>query len=325
MAKKESTEKVDVGRWVSAAFTIQPGPVKIELRHVSASDNSAIVETWTKVQWEQLRLSATQLGDEIYERASDDAKGLRGNQKYVIFCFTDEREDSVRRKQFNVMGKLLLGSEGYEESEPATEKGYMSQIMRHAEQKERMAWRMIEGLIASQDRRIAQLEGQNDRMVEKHFDIMQLTETLIDRREDRDLQRLKEKNAEELHQSIFKKVDLLLPTMASKVLPEAGFERLQIAAFFESLTPPQVDKIASVLNPAQNAMLIKMLISKGADPKMSAQFIEGLSEEQYGMIVSILSPAQMGVLNDYYQALMKAAEAEEKRKAEEEQNGKKPS
>lgn len=304
--------KADVGRFLGATFS-RGQPLRIELRQRGVTGDSAVVESWVREQWEALKMSPSQIGDEILERADDDAKAFRGVQTYTILIYRDERQDASGRHQFRVEGRLTI--DGIEESEPATEKGYLGAIMRHADGKDRLANRLLEGLIASQDRRLERAEHQVDRLLEKHFDVIQLVESLVDRREQRAVEVMKEKNTVEFQNNIMKKVSLLFPVLGDKLLPEAGFDKLQMASLLESLTPPQIDRMMAMFSKEQSAAFMKIVLSKGQDGVAVAKLIEGLTDDQYQQLMAgILSPEQVGVLGTFYESLVKKAQAEAAKK-----------
>jgi hypothetical protein len=225
-------------------------------------------------------------------------------------AYSGEREDSASRFQLKVDGKLSLGLD--EESEPATDKGVIALSMRHLESKERMAMRMLEQLMSERTAENAQLRAQLTAAFNQQLEGFKLVQELMDRREDRALRHTHESNSENFRMSVLKKVDLLLPMVGAKFLPESGLEKLQIASFFESLQEPQINAIVGMLKTDQTTTLFRIIMTKGQDSKQIAKWLTDLSEEQFMKLASVLSPEQMGTLNDYWETMQKKAEKETK-------------
>lgn len=294
MAKQVDTF-ADFYRWMQGTFS-KGVPYKLVAQHQSP-EAMGPVDSWDDFQ----RMSPAEVADQIIERCEDDAKIFRGVQTYVVFCFRKERSDPSGRFAFRIMGRE--GQDGIEgESEPPTEKGHAGQMMRHNEALMRLMLKTMTDMIGQNQRAMERTQSMNEQFANKHFEVLTLVEQLVDRKAEREVKIEKEKNSEAFRKSLMSKVDLILPTVGSKLLPEnKGIQDAAIASFLDSLSDEQTDKLMRALRPEQIPILIKILKNRGKNPEDVARLISSLDDGQMGALMQILSPEQMGVLSEYYQ------------------------
>lgn len=302
-------------RWLTQVFHGN-APLKLELRKMAdGHDSAGVVDSWDHERWE--KWSPHETADSIIEAAADDAKAFKGMQAYVILCYREKREEHTNRHVFHVKGTRF--DDGMEESEPPTEKGYTSQMMRHNENTQRLA---LETLRRSVDMII----GQNSELLKtitemrgREFDVITLIQTLMDKKQERDVSMMKEKNTEGMRQDFMGMFKRLVPMMGMKALPEnSTFEQMTIEAFLETLGTDQIDKMMTILNKEQISCLFKVIKSKGADKEAMMKMMATLDDGQYAGLMNCLRPDQQGVLGEWFMKQMedmKKMEAEAASKA----------
>jgi len=283
-------------RWMTSVF--RDAPLKLDLRKMAdGADSMGIVDSWDAKRWE--KYSPHQLADEIIDVAKEDAKAFKGTQAYVILCYREAREEHTNRHVFHVKGTRF--DDGMEESEAPTEKGYTSQMMRHNEQMMRLAYRTIETANAQILQQSAEMQKTVAQLSQERFDVVELIQTLMDRREERKIMVMKETNTEELRRDLMAMGKRLFPMMGMKALPgNATLEQMTIEMFLETLQPAQIDRIVMLLNKEQTAMLFRVMASKGKDKDSLMKMIGSLSDEQYPAVMGCLNPDQVGVLGEWF-------------------------
>jgi len=297
------SDYVDVYRWVKACFlkTGKP-PYKLDLLHIAGGD-SQIVQSWSDFKNND---GPDSVGDDIINAALEDSEIYQGVQTYTIIYYEKSDRDIAARKGFRVQGGTLRqGVEG--ESEPPTEKGYTSQIMRH---NEAIAKLNINSLTQQMNRLLSTCERKDDiieKLVNKQFDTIIAFEQLMDRKAEREIKLQSDRSEQKLKDRLFERIDSALPPLLGKILPNnIGVMKMQTNAFFESLNEIQIDKILTLLTENQSKNLAKAQMRN--DVFMLHSIISSLTEQQNIEISQILKPEQFAALRELFEKATKKEE-----------------
>jgi len=202
----------------------------------------------------------TELINELEATAVSDAGGVGGVQSYIIQSFfTKSKTRPGARFTFRVQGENEEDIDGEFSSEPPTLRGQLSQTQRHLEAVMRTSTMNTGHVMAMMQRTINRLADQNEALADDKLKTLEVLESLHSQKHERDLETRKAAHREELVEKGFDKLGLLMPVVVNKLtgrkmLPEtASSKEMMISAFLESLSPEQLDKISSTLEPEQMA------------------------------------------------------------------------
>jgi len=208
--------------------------------------------------------------DDILVRAQADADALGTKlQRYVLFALEAGKKDGPRFA-FRLRGE---GDEdGEDGEEPATEKGLLSQLMRHNEALARMNTMMMGSAMGAMASRLTASEKHVENLLEQRFKDMRALEEAQSLQHDRDMQALITSGQEERKSELFKKLEMILPLVVNKIagrnLLPAGPESNVFDALANSLTGDQLSQIAQFLTQEQQVLLLSLL--KAAREKHAA-------------------------------------------------------
>jgi hypothetical protein len=205
--------------------------------------------------------------NQICHMAQQDANSAReGVQTYGVYAYY-KNSDYSPRKFFRVSAEESFDQEEGDgsSSEPATEKGLVSQLMRHLEATMRTTTIHTHTLIETLMR-----DNQSQRLlIEKQMaqsiDFAAIIQESLDNSTAR---RIAEKDANtkaEMVGSAFEHLKLLFPVILNKltgqkIAPETDPSFTLLAALLESLSPEQQQKlITEFLSPAQGAVLAEVI------------------------------------------------------------------
>lgn len=201
---------------------------------------------------------------EICQAAQRDADEIQqGIQNYALFAQFEDL-NYMPRKMFRVAAV----NEGFERdlspSEPPTDKGLVSQHMRHTESMVKIALTSIGAVTELTQRENRRLAEQNEKYAVQQIDFMLVLQKLMDNAHER---RLKEKEREfnvGLKQEALEKVSSLIPIIANRIagqnlLPTTDPSFMMMAGLLENLTPKQQMDMLDMLDPAQKVLFGEML------------------------------------------------------------------
>lgn len=252
---------------------------KFVLKQVSASEKLNEVASF-KVPAECTDASLDELAREIELCAQADADGLGGRQKYMLHGIAKGgKGGALCRLPFRMDGADgASGGEGADDigSEPGTPKGLLTQLMRHNEVNLRTAVSGADSTMRTM-RRIIEVQAEQIQDAEKYrFKTMELVESLYSRKQQRELELMKEQNAEKRSDQLFEGVTMLAPFVVNRLagknlLPEPeSLKLLSMRKMFESITGEQFEKIMGALDMQQKIAMMEMMNTFAAEEEAKA-------------------------------------------------------
>lgn len=210
----------DLIKWLNGCIFKGKGGEGIRmwaLRHLDADERSAAVDEWPYKQG----IDASDLADEIINSANRDAIGLERVENYVVEAYFGTSKTRGRRYTATIDGggrERDADSDGGFFSEPAGKRGDAMQGRRHIENMHRLS---VGG--ANETMRILraeneQLREQVNRLMDKHFQVVDTYERLADKEHQRKLEVQAQENQEQMKAALLGQVVPLLPTFVMKAL-----------------------------------------------------------------------------------------------------------
>lgn len=275
----------DMARWIRTQYHTKKWS-RLELRHLSPSGGDH-VETWSEFEG----VTPDQVLRNLYVAASDDARNFKGNQRYGAFFF-EEGRTAPMRKLFWVKGAEWEEDDGFgAESEPANAKGLMSALMRYNNDIMRVALTGAREQSHIMQKLLGDQMQQNDKLMGKHFEVLELHERLIDKSHEREIKREDEKSMREVKKTVTTLVATqgvqMLPMLLSKLMGSGNQEAPPAPSPHNGATPqPQT---ASPKDPSSDRA---MLLLKN--------FASSLNEEQMVKLMADLAPEQQQSFFELY-------------------------
>jgi hypothetical protein len=225
--------------------------------------------------------------EEICEAAQKDADDLAsGVQNYALYAFFPEDLDYFPRKVFRVAGTSEDFERELSPSEPPTEKGLVSQLMRHNEkimQTMTVSSSYMTGTLQRENQRLAEM---NEKFAQQQVDFMVLLQDTMDQAHSRRLAEKKDEVALAMKQDVMAKLDALVPVIINRIagqtlIPVEDPSFILMGTLLESLTEEQQLNFLNNLNEGQKPLFAEMLssyekkkaASMGATPNLISQGI----------------------------------------------------
>lgn len=211
------------------------------------------------------------LRDEILGRAQDDTNSSGVKLQRFILVALEMGENTGPRFPFRIRGEEEEEGDG---EEAPSEKGIISQLMRHNEVMMRTMTQGQKQLIDTLTRQNQILADQNQMLMQKQVEGFQAIEEARGNQHQREMELLAVGGAEERKtaatQSAIKKIDTLLPLVMTKLtggkLLTSGQSKA-LEAFTNSLTPSQAEQIGGMLSPEQQILFLKMVEEQKKEEK----------------------------------------------------------
>ena len=234
-------------------------------------------------------VDGTELADkiinEIAEAALRDANDVRaGVQTYAIFAYYTNDLNYVPRKIFRAAADEDSDPEAGGLSEPPTEKGLVSQLMRHNEITSKNSLVAMGYIIQTFQKEVEQQRSMNKHLLEQQIETAMLIQEVTNDAHDR---RIKEKKAEiemSVIEGAFEHLKVILPIIANKlagkeVVPGPMPKEIYLlASLLENLSPQQQTLLRDMLSPQQTSILAELLGSY--EEKKSKLIGESSSSEE---------------------------------------------
>lgn len=266
MAKNSTT----IARWLRpfvfpVDITKATLPTHIEVFHVNVNDKTAPVHTFNLESVDENNLIS--LVRDIDETLTTDADGLSGVQRYMLICCCGYNDDQQKlgRLPIRYRGESQDAEEDALSSEPATAKGLVAQSQRHTEAFARMAMAQTASISTIQERMISRLAEMNERLMDKHVEVITLIEDLSSQKHLRDLEAKKQEGKDATRAMMVKQVLPMLATVVRKytgaTIPGGASapEMLQIRTLLEGLSEEQQEAMLSILTPAQTVAWVSLM------------------------------------------------------------------
>lgn len=247
--------------------TVEENPVcRIVLRHAMGGSKAATVLDVEASPTD----SYIELSSRFEEAANDDAEGLGNIQSYVIASYFTAVPDKIRER---MSFRLMVQSEdddAIDQTEAPTERGIVQQLMRHNEANARVMTMGMAEVVRQQNRMIERLASQNDSLMDKHFNVLDLYEKLMTVESSREIEKMKVTSKIAREDQMVEKIMLLAPAVVNrlggkKMLPEAATPaEMMVMNFVKSLRPEQMSKVMETLDPEQQLQVVELIQTQQA-------------------------------------------------------------
>lgn len=214
--------------------------------------------------------------DALEAMVNDDAAGMGGMQRYVIESWHDDSESASARFALRVQGyDPDVDNMDSDDAEPPTKAGALSQQMRHNEMIMRTLVAGMGGAIQSLQRSASRNAELVEKLMEQRLEDFRVVEEAQSRKHERELELL-ERNAEIDRKDLLMEKGLtLLPAvvnrMAGKQILAAPSPRdAMLKGLVETLTPQQLNGVASQLSGEQQIVLLELIQAYQDDEKRSS-------------------------------------------------------
>lgn len=261
-----------ISRWVKGClFRERNGAYvyKFTLKHVIGVAGSA---KQSEVDgWEVPERPGDDVVDDLLScietAATDATEGYGGRQRFVLYAFTKKQTEAVASLPFySIADKEVGEGDAPYEAEPATEKGQLSQQMRHNEALARVnvlgaekSFKFMERMLERAHQRIEFLEDRDA----KNMEIM---DALQQKEQERKLSLEEAKAKIETRNKITERLLPLITVVANRV---AGAKLLgngekhpmeqMLKDLAESITPEQFETVQKAFTPDQLILLVELM------------------------------------------------------------------
>jgi hypothetical protein len=205
------------------------------------------------------------IASEIYERIKEDARGQTGLLRYIVAVYRAEGKPHAGRKWLTMQGGASEFQESFDvQRHPPTNQGVVGQLMEHEHSNHALSFKLVTYMISILQRRIQDLERQNERLMTTHTRTVEAHERLVNESHRRDMDLRKVRFDELKSEKLFDQIMLIAPLIfryavgdKSAVMQLAGLES-QLHNLIGSFTPDQLRGLLSTLNPAQSASFMQL-------------------------------------------------------------------
>lgn len=247
--------------------SVDENPVcRLTLRHAMGGNKAATVL--------DVEVSPTdsyiELASRFEEAANDDAEGLGNIQSYVLASYFTAVPDKIRERLSFRLHVQSEDDDTIDQSEAPTERGIVQQLMRHNEANARVMTMGMAEVVRQQNRMIERLASQNDSLMDKHFNVLDLYEKLLTAESVREIEKMKVTSKIAREDQMVEKIMLLAPAVVNrlggkKMLPEAATPaEMMVMNFVKSLRPDQMSKVMDTLDPEQQLQVVELIQAQQA-------------------------------------------------------------
>jgi hypothetical protein len=222
--------------------------------------------------FERTERQIDELAAELSERVLEDAVGLGGMQRYIISAYSGDRAVTRLPVRENADASRNGPAPGDPiDSEPPTEKGLLSQTMRHLEISERTHATAIANIFAMQTRMLREKDERIGHLEERHWETVVAAEQLVSDHHRRQLENRAADQKAEAMREVLGTFLQLAPTAVNKIagralLPEKTSPALVgLRALVGTLKPEQLEALKFVMTPAQLETFTEIVASEVAD------------------------------------------------------------
>jgi len=229
---------------------------RLELRRMSHGSPESCVDTW-RFNENSPKVDVDALSQEICQRCQDDSdESMEHITKYIVLAFYETYEFASSQSP-PALFRTTRNTDDFEGSEPPTQKGLTTQLMRHTEALTRLlvangaqTQSHMQSMLDKAFKRVEELE--NDRM-----EAIRLVEQISNDTHGREIEMKKETAKIGRQQEAWESFKVLAPTLLNKVagkhlLPEKITPKAEIVhTLMASLTPEQIEALKGVFTPPQ--------------------------------------------------------------------------
>lgn len=250
------TESIE--RWILKRDDSADEKLIFLLCHLGVSTRSELFEM------EYAGEAASVIAELMYRNADDDAESMGGLQKYRLEGhFGRKKKSSQFARRFRI--KADENWEEEEFSEPATQKGLLSQLMKHNEKNNIASLGSMNSMIKSLQSELARKDRRIDQLEEKVMAQVEIREQLVSRDHERKLVEIQLIKSEDRKDEIFETVKMLAPIAINRLTGKDLFKdaddplSMQLKSLIDSMDVDQMQGLMGVLKPAQSAVLLDLV------------------------------------------------------------------
>jgi hypothetical protein len=199
---------------------------------------------------------------DVAQRDADDLKS--GVQTYGIFAYYTKNERFVPRKLFRVAAQDDFEPESGP-SEPPTEKGLMTQLMRHNEINSKNSLVAMGYIMQTFQKEISEQRANGRKFFEQQVDLIMLVQEMMNDGHKRRQDEKKTDMEMSILEGTFEHLKIILPIIANKLMGKEVFpakmdrELYVMASLMETLTEQQQTELRNMLSPQQLSILAEFL------------------------------------------------------------------
>lgn len=213
-----------------------------------------------------------ELASAIAERVLEDSIGLGGVQRYIVTGYSQDKVIArlTLRENADASGAGRQPGDPID-SEPPTERGLLTQTMRHLEISERTHATVVANIFAMQTRMLREKDERIGHLEQRHWDTVIAAEQLVSDHHRRQLENRAADQKAEAMREVLGTFLQLAPTAVNKlagraVLPEKTSPALVgLRALVGTLKSEQLEAFKFVLTPAQLETFTEIVGAEVAD------------------------------------------------------------
>jgi len=268
--ERDSASYDRIRRWLSR--TLEDDSVdRLVIRH----DTGAEVATMRGDEggsFESADGPVDELASAISERVLEDAIGLGGVQRYIVTAYSLDKVSGrlTLRENADASGAGRQPGDPID-SEPPTERGLLTQTMRHLEISERTHATVVANIFAMQSRMLREKDERISHLEERHWETVIAAEQLVSDHHRRQLENRAADQKAEAMREVLGTFLQLAPTAVNKlagraILPEKTSPALVgLRALVGTLKAEQLEAFKFVLTPAQLQTFTEIVGAEVAD------------------------------------------------------------
>jgi hypothetical protein len=249
------------GRWLRALIAeAEPGavPDRLALRHVQVNDRQVDVATVALPKEAGDAAALDGVLDKVHDAIENDVGGLGGNQKYVLVALKEGRQ--ISRLPVRVTAPDADGGEGDAlETEPATPKGLLGQLMRHNEVQSRLFAMSMGQVIGTMQRTIVRLQENAEEADARRLAAVEAAEEYITQDHERKAATQMVEDNRIAKARVLTILGGAMPLVMQFLRQGLGMKAgaadtpvgALVAKLMQSLRPEQIEKLTEILSPEQ--------------------------------------------------------------------------
>lgn len=255
-----------LGDWLRTELCRAKPAEKIVLRSASAGSRGTEIETF-EIEAGQIELEEIPVyASSILARAQDDADGNGpGVCRYVAVSFRKGENKAGSRYSFRLRGESDADLDDESGEEAPTNKGLITQLMRHNEAMARILVQSTGSGMASMARRLESADRLNETLVKERREMFAVLEEAKSEQHTRDMEMMLTDKSQTRKDQAFAKLMSLVPMVinkiaGSKILPDKSDPLMMLLEpLIGSMSQEQFQAIAQTLQPEQQIMFVDLL------------------------------------------------------------------
>ena len=266
LATRDSANYERIRGWLLG--TLEADPIdRLVIRHDTGAEVATLREPFVSPGD-----GVDELGANVADRIFEDALGLGGMQRYIVTAYVADRTIArlTVRENADASGAGRLPGDPVD-SEPPTERGLLTQTMRHLEISERTHATVVANIFAMQAKMLREKDERIAHLESRHWETVIAAEQLVSDHHRRELENKAAGQKAEATREILGTVLQLMPTAVNKIagraiLPEKTSPALVgLRALVGTLKPEQLEALKFVLSAPQLETLTEIVASEVSD------------------------------------------------------------